>query len=76
VAREVYGDAVRYAADVPAFAAQLDAALTTDDPVRRAAGRALASRYTWTAAAQAHVALYGRLLSRSAPSPVCPTMAG
>ena len=61
VAREVYGDAVRYAADVPTFAAQLDAALTTDDPVRRAAGRALAAHYTWAAAAQAHLELYATL---------------
>jgi len=61
VAREVYGDAVRYAADVPAFAAHLDAALTTDDPRRRDAGRSLATRYTWSAAAREHVAFYGTL---------------
>ncbi len=61
VAREVYGDAVRYAADVPAFAAQLDAALATDDPVRRAAGRALATGYTWAAAARAHLEFYASL---------------
>jgi glycosyltransferase involved in cell wall biosynthesis len=62
VAREVYGDTVRYAADVPGFAAQLDAALTAADPVRRIAGRLLAARYTWAAAARAHLAFYRALV--------------
>ena len=59
VLREVFGDAARFADDPAGFAAALEAAL--DSPAElRAAGRALAARYTWPAAAAAHQALYQR----------------
>ncbi len=63
ILREVFGDAVTYAADVPALAARLVDALTPD-PARTAAGRALAESLTWDAAARAHVEFY-----RSHPAP-------
>lgn len=56
VLREVFGDTVRYAADVPGFADALDDAL--GDTSRASAGRALAESMTWEAAARAHVAFY------------------
>ncbi|GAA4390861.1 MSMEG_0565 family glycosyltransferase [Tsukamurella soli] len=57
ILREVFGDTVTYAADVPALAARLADALTPD-PVRTAAGRTLARSLTWAAAARAHVEFY------------------
>jgi glycosyltransferase-like protein len=68
VLREVFGDTVRYAADVVGIADALDAALDAPAPVR--AGRALAASYAWPAAAAAHVALYDALLERSGGAPV------
>jgi glycosyltransferase-like protein len=68
VLREVFGDTVRYAADVDGIAGALDAAL--DDPGAVRAGRALAASYSWPAAAAAHVALYDALLERSGGAPV------
>jgi glycosyltransferase-like protein len=64
VLREVFGGmgAARFATDPAGFAAQLHAALTEPDPDRRAAGRALAARFTWQAAAQRHLACYRRWL--------------
>ena len=56
VLREVFGDAVTYAHDVPTLAAGLAAPSATGD------GRALASGYTWSAAAAAHHALYRDLV--------------
>ncbi|GIH21795.1 glycosyl transferase family 1 [Acrocarpospora phusangensis] len=64
VFREVFGDAARYAADVPAFAAAIREAADVPGPARRAAGRALAFRHTWRAAARAHLDLYAALLTR------------
>jgi glycosyltransferase-like protein len=61
VLREVFGGAAAFAADAGSLAAQLLAAAGSDDPARRAAGRELAARHTWTAAAQAHRELYARL---------------
>jgi glycosyltransferase-like protein len=58
VLREVFGPAATFAADVPALAAGLDAALAGRDPARAAAGRALAASYSWDTAAAAHLALY------------------
>lgn len=56
VLREVFGDVVRYAADVPGIAAGLAAVLRhAPDP---GPGRALAAGYTWSAAAAAHLAFY------------------
>lgn len=63
VLREVFGDAVRFAADIPGIADALLEALTA--PADPAAGRALARRYAWPVAARAHVDLYESLLERS-----------
>lgn len=56
VLREVFGDAVTYAHDVPTLAAALAAPSADGD------GRALAAGYTWSAAATAHLALYRDLV--------------
>lgn len=61
VLREVFGPAARFAATPHALAAELGHALATDEPTRRAAGRELAARHTWAAAAQRHLALYRSL---------------
>ena len=58
VLREVFDGAVAFAADPPTMAAALAEALDSPDATRRAAGQALAARYTWTEAAQRHLALY------------------
>jgi len=68
VLREVFGDTVAFAADVDGIADALESALR--DPVDPLSGRALASSYSWTAAAAAHVELYGRLLDRSGGAPI------
>jgi glycosyltransferase involved in cell wall biosynthesis len=56
VLREVLGTTVSFAADVPAIAGALAAALRT--PGDPAPGQALAGSYTWERAARAHLALY------------------
>jgi len=61
VLREVFGPAARYAATPDALAAELGHALTEDDPTRRSAGRELAARHTWSAAATSHLAFYRSL---------------
>ncbi|MEN3540092.1 MSMEG_0565 family glycosyltransferase [Microbispora sp. ZYX-F-249] len=61
VLREVFGSAARFAATPGALAAELAHALGHTDPGRRAAGRELAARHTWTAAAERHIALYETL---------------
>ncbi len=61
VLREVFVGAARFAATPRDLAAELDAALTQDAPVHRAAGRALAARHTWTSAARHHLAFYRSL---------------
>jgi glycosyltransferase-like protein len=61
VLREVFGDAALFAASPAGFAAQLRAALDGRAP-SPATGQALASGYTWAAAAAAHLALYRSLL--------------
>jgi len=61
VLREVYGDAVVFADDVPRIAAALARQLA--DPLPPAAGRALAASYTWKRAATAHLAVYQGLLT-------------
>ncbi|WP_182907433.1 MSMEG_0565 family glycosyltransferase [Microbispora sp. H13382] len=63
VLREVFGSAARFAATPGALAAELADALGFADPGRRAAGRALAARHTWPAAAERHIALYETLAS-------------
>lgn len=59
VLREVFGSTVRFAADVPALSAALGDAL--DGPNDAAPGRELAARYTWAAAARAHLGFYRSL---------------
>lgn len=61
VLREVFDRAVEFAAGPAALAAALDRALARPDPVRADRGRALAARYTWPAAARAHLDLYRRV---------------
>jgi glycosyltransferase involved in cell wall biosynthesis len=58
VLREVFGGAVRFAAGTDRFADGLREALGRPDPRRRAAGQALAARYTWQAAAERHLDVY------------------
>ena len=58
VLREVFGTAALFGTDPPTLAAQLDDALQRPDPVRQAAGRALAARHTWHRAAEEHLRLY------------------
>ncbi|HZE67105.1 MAG TPA: MSMEG_0565 family glycosyltransferase [Sporichthyaceae bacterium] len=65
VLREVFGGAVRLAATPEDFAAALLDSLAVRNE-RIAAGRALAARHTWAAAARAHLALYGQVAARAA----------
>ena len=58
VLREVFGEAARFAADVPELARELRTALRGADAEP---GRAVARRYTWTATAKAHQAFYRTL---------------
>ncbi|MEV1292478.1 MSMEG_0565 family glycosyltransferase [Pseudonocardia sp. NPDC049635] len=58
VLREVFGPAARFATDPAGFAAELTAAVSRPDPVRERAGRELAARHSWSAAAEGHVRLY------------------
>jgi glycosyltransferase-like protein len=60
VLREVFDGAARFAHDPAGFARELQAALA-DPTSYRDAGRSLAARYTWPAAASAHLALYRSL---------------
>lgn len=59
VLREVFGPAARFAGAPAGFAGQLRAALHRPGELR-GAGEALAARYTWRAAAAAHLAVYER----------------
>ena len=61
VLREVYGDTVVFAEDVPGIAAALARQLSA--PLPPDAGRALAASYTWKQAATAHLAAYQGLLA-------------
>jgi glycosyltransferase-like protein len=58
VLRETFSGAVEFAVDAPALAAALGRALAGADPDRARRGLALARRYTWAAAADAHLAFY------------------
>jgi glycosyltransferase-like protein len=68
VLREVFGSAVRFAADPAALASELSAALDGLPGPRADEGRALAERYTWEAAARAHLNLYETLLPALRPA--------
>ncbi len=61
VFREIFSGAARFADDPAELAAHLMAGLAEPDPTARGIGRALAARYTWSAAAQRHLKLYRRL---------------
>lgn len=61
VFRETFFGAAAFASGPDALAAALDAALAGPDPARRAAGRALAARHTWDAAADRHLGFYRSL---------------
>jgi glycosyltransferase involved in cell wall biosynthesis len=63
VVREVFGDAVRYAADVTGIAAQLERVLESGTGGAEA-GRALAASYSWDAAAAQHERFYAAVLER------------
>jgi glycosyltransferase involved in cell wall biosynthesis len=63
VLREVFGAAARFAATPQDLAAELAHALATEDPDRRSAGRTLAARHTWEAAARSHLGFYRSLRS-------------
>ena len=58
VLREVFGDAAAFASGPGALAAALADAVDRADLARRAAGQALAARYTWAEAARRHLELY------------------
>lgn len=65
VVREVFGDVVTYATDVPSIAAGIESVTdprSTSDPE---AGRRLAASYTWDAAARAHEEFYRALLGEA-----------
>jgi glycosyltransferase-like protein len=64
VFREVFGEAARFAADRDGLAGLMAEALSEPDAHRRDAGRALASSYTWHAAAEAHLRLYRGIIGR------------
>ena len=61
VLREIFADAARFAATPAALAGELAAAISCPDPRRRAEGRALAARHTWSDAARRHLDFYARL---------------
>ncbi|WP_375480741.1 MSMEG_0565 family glycosyltransferase [uncultured Jatrophihabitans sp.] len=61
VLREVFGPAGAFAATVDELAAGLLAAAAAPDAGRLAAGRDLAAKHTWTAAAEAHLEFYAAL---------------
>jgi glycosyltransferase-like protein len=67
VLREVFGPVARFAADPPGLAAAVREALDGKAAARRAAGRALAARYSWTTAARRHVAFYRELMDKGVP---------
>ncbi|MFP3712642.1 MSMEG_0565 family glycosyltransferase [Puerhibacterium sp. TATVAM-FAB25] len=62
VTREVFGDCVRYAHDVPSIAAALASAVDGRSGADAAAGRALAERHSWDGAAAAHERFYEHVL--------------
>lgn len=63
VMREIFGDTVAYATDVPGIAEALER-VTDDGPVDPAAGVRLARSFTWQTAARAHEDFYRQLLDQ------------
>nr|WP_204261474.1 MSMEG_0565 family glycosyltransferase [Blastococcus saxobsidens] len=62
VLREVFGGAAVFAGDAGELGRVLLTAADRPDPARRSAGRRLAARHTWDAAATAHRGLYRSLV--------------
>jgi len=58
VLREIFCHTARFADTPPDLALELTLALSTLDPHRRQAGRALANRHTWQTTAHRHLDLY------------------
>jgi glycosyltransferase-like protein len=65
VLREVFGGAARFGADPDGLAAALSRALDDLDPALTAAGRALAARHTWAAAAGQHLSVYRAVMAQA-----------
>ena len=63
VLREVFGDAVTYATDVPGIVAGIERVTGSGPSPDPAVGRRLAASYTWEAAARAHEEFYRALLA-------------
>ena len=61
VLREIFGSVVGYGTDPATLAAALLQAIKEPDPIRAAAGRALAAAHTWESAARQHVDFYRSL---------------
>ena len=62
VLREVFGPTAGFGTTPQELADELGRVLTRQDPSRRAAGRELAARHTWDAAARRHLAFYRSLI--------------
>lgn len=67
VFHQVFGAAATYASTPAELSAALVAAIRAPDRARIDAGRARAGRYTWEAAARAHLRLYERLADAPPP---------
>ncbi|GAA3583255.1 MSMEG_0565 family glycosyltransferase [Amycolatopsis ultiminotia] len=67
VLREIFGAVAHFAKDPAGLAEAMRVALSA--PRDPAAGQALAARYTWDAAARAHLQLYRSLSARDLPVP-------
>ena len=61
VLREIFSGAALFADTPPTMATRIGDALDQPDPVLQEAGRALAGRHTWDAAAQRHLQFYASL---------------
>ena len=66
VLREVFAGAAVFADGPGRLATELLAAAAQPDPTRLAAGRALAARHTWAAAAEAHLRLHAGVAAATA----------
>jgi hypothetical protein len=67
--REIFDGAACFATTPAAFAAGLGQALTRPDAGQRAAGRDLAARHTWSAAASRHLRFYHSLTPQAQAAP-------
>jgi glycosyltransferase-like protein len=67
VLREVFAGTARFGSAPASLADELRTALAEHDPRRRAAGRELAARHTWSRAARGHLDFYARVLPGFSP---------